>query len=286
MAILLKGLGPKLVFVFILGIILTIPTRPSWAEAKTFQNSLGMTFVLIPAGTFDMGSPPDEPHRNKDEVGHQVTISKPFYMQTTEVTRGQWKSLMGWNLFGRKRGKSRDKPKTKVSWHDGMRFVEKLNALNEGVYRLPTEAEWEYACRAGGQEAYSWGKTIECSRAMYGNNELKAPDCQPYVKTKGLPLDEPAPVMSYPPNAWGLYDMHGNVWEWCSDWYAKYPEDSVIDPSGPTSGKDKVRRGGSWFKHGWLCRSANRNYSHPASRYTTTGFRVVMDAEVAVRPQK
>jgi formylglycine-generating enzyme required for sulfatase activity len=159
-----------------------------------------------------------------------------------------------------------------------MNFVEKLNALKEGTYRLPTEAEWEYACRAGSQQSFTWGNTNECAWAMYGNNSIKSEECIPYIKSRGLPVDGPAPVKSYPPNAWGLYDMHGNVWEWCFDWYGAYPPQAVSDPKGPDSGAEKVRRGGSWFKDGWLCRSANRNFGHPASRYRTLGFRIVRES--------
>ena len=183
---------------------------------------------------------------------------------------------MGRKFFGgREKG---NLPVVKVSWFDCADYLEKLNKRNEGKYRLPTEAEWEYACRAGSKEAYTWGKEISCDKAMYCNNSLKSESCIPYVKEKGLPVDSPAPVESYAPNAWGLYDMHGNVWEWCADWYAPYPTGPVSDPAGPDSGTERVRRGGSWFKEGWLCRSANRNFAHPPSRYRTLGFRVVREA--------
>jgi len=247
------------------------------ALENSFRNSLGMEFVLIPPGTFMMGSPSSESYRDGDETRHPVTITRPFYLQTTEVTVGQWRALMGWKLFGRHRGEGR--PVVKVSWHDCMDFVEKLNKLGQGRYRLPTEAEWEYACRARSESAYSWGNGIDCTKAMYGNNSLKSDECIPYVKKQGFPVDGPAPVKSYPPNPWGLYDMHGNVWEWCSDWYGPYPNHAVSDPQGPGSGEVKVRRGGSWFRFGFYCRSANRNYGRPDNRYRTLGFRVVRIAE-------
>jgi formylglycine-generating enzyme required for sulfatase activity len=248
-----------------------------YALEKVFRNSLGMEFVLIPPGTFTMGSPPDEAHRNNKEVQHQVTISRPFYIQTTEVTLKQWRALMGKRFFFRRKGKD-DMPVAKVSWHKCMSFIERLNRLNEGTYRLPTEAEWEYACRAGTVTAYSWGGTFDCSKAMYSNNSLKSGGCLDYVKSRGLAVDQPAPVKSYQPNAWGLYDMHGNVWEWCQDWYGEYTPGALVDPAGPESGSDKVRRGGSWFKYGYSCRSANRAYAHPASGFRTTGFRIVREA--------
>ena len=270
----LKRSGKLCILLFMILILNTFLTSPILAFEKAFRNSLGMEFVLIPAGTFMMGSPPDEPYRNKDEVWHQVTISDPFYLQTAEVTLEQWRALMGRKLFGRRMGPG-NMPVVKISWHDCIRFMKKLNALSEWSYRLPTEAEWEYACRAGNSTAYSWGNSIDCGKAMYGNNSLKSRECLDYVRSRGLTTDQPAPVKSYPPNAWGLYDMHGNVWEWCRDWYGDYMTSAKIDPFGPDSGTMRVRRGGSWFKYGYSCRSANRNYAHLSSRYQTTGFRLV-----------
>jgi sulfatase modifying factor 1 len=280
MASITKKMGLAFVFIFfLLWIQILMPFRGLCAE-KVFTNSIGMDFVLIPAGAFMMGSPPDEPSRNKDEVQHQVTISKPFYMQATEVTLKQWRALMGKRFFGlfKRRGKANN-PIVKVSWYDCADFIEKLNALNEGVYRLPTEAEWEYASRAGSQKAYSWGEGIDCTKAMYSNNTLKSEECVDYVKSRGLATDGPAPVKSYPPNAWGLYDMHGNVWEWVQDWYGAYPPTAVVDPQGVETGTERIRRGGSWFKYGRTCRSANRNFAHPATKHNTLGFRVVREVQ-------
>jgi len=181
---------------------------------------------------------------------------------------------MGKRFFGRRKGTD-DMPVTRVSWYDCMKFIKKLNAQEKGVYRLPTEAEWEYACRGGTNTAYSWGKRIDCNRAMYSNNSIKSGECLNYVESRVLAFDSPAPVKSYPPNAYGLYDMHGNLWEWCIYWHRDYQALAVADPLGPDSGTIKLRRGGSWFGQGYLCRSANRNVGHPASRYRTTGFRLV-----------
>jgi formylglycine-generating enzyme required for sulfatase activity len=245
------------------------------AHEPVFRNDRGMEFVLIPAGRFVMGSPASEPRRNLDEVQHQVTFTKPFYMQNTEVTVAQWQAVMGGKLFGRSRGS--DSPVVRVSWFDTQQFIAKLNALGEGTYRLPTEAEWEYACRAGATAAFAWGDQITCAQAMFCNNSEKSGECISFVKQKGLPMDGPAPVKSYAPNAWGLYDMHGNVWEWCEDWYGPYPQSAVTNPKGPESGSAKVRRGGSFFREAQFCRSANRNYAHPGSRYQTLGFRVVLE---------
>lgn len=262
-----------ILFFFIIILNLLLPLRILALE-KTFINSLGMEFVLIPAGTFIMGSPPDEPHRGKGEIQHQVTITKPFYLQTTEVTLEQWRALMGRKLFGRRRGPG-NMPVAKISWYDCRKFIKKLNTLSEWSYRLPTEAEWEYASRAGSSTAYSWGNIADCSKAMFGNNSLKSRECLDYIRSRGLTTDQPAPVKSYPPNAWGLYDMHCNVWEWCRDWHGDNTKSAKRDPLGPDSGTMRVRRGGSWFKYGYLCRSANRNYAHPGSRYQTTGFRLI-----------
>ncbi len=173
-------------------------------------NSLGMKFVLIPAGNFTMGSPSDEQGRDSDERQHKVTLTKGFYMQTTEVTQGQWRAVMGNNPSN---FKGDNRPVEMVSWNNCREFIKRLNRKEStDKYRLPTEAEWEYACRAGTTTAYSWGNSADCSKAMYendvGSNKNK---CVNYVRDCGLTSDSTAPVMSYPPNAWGLYDMHGNV---------------------------------------------------------------------------
>jgi sulfatase modifying factor 1 len=243
---------------------------------KLYTNTLGMTFVMIPPGSFIMGSPPEEPFRGNSEIRHQVTISKSFYMQTTEVTVKQWHAIMGRRMLVFQEGMD-NMPVTRVSWFDCMKFIRKLNRRGEGTYRLPTEAEWEYAARAGTTTAFSWGATIDCDKAMYGNNSQKDDECQLYIKSRKLQIDRPAPVKSYSPNPWGLYDMHGNVWEWCRDWYGKYGQAPAIDSTGPESGSMRIRRGGSWFKYGYSCRSANRSFGHPATRYQTTGFRLVRE---------
>lgn len=263
---------------FFVGILIALVPCPVSAMEKAVANSLDMTFMLIPAGTFTMGSPADEEGRKRNETQHEVTIGKPFYMQTTEVTVKQWRDIMGSPFFFKKSGTD-DMPVTSVSWDDCMEFLHNLNARNEGVYRLPTEAEWEYACKGGKASIFGWGESIDCTKAMYANNRLKAGDCLKFVKSKGLATDEPAPVKSFAPNGWGLYDMTGNVWEWCQDWYGPYPKGPTVDPKGPLSGSEKVRRGGSWYGPWQRCRCANRNYSHPASRYQTTGFRLVREAE-------
>ncbi len=254
-------------------------SMPDFGEAKdkAFVNSIGMEFVLIPAGTFTMGSPDEETGRDAGEVQHQVTLTQSFYMQTTEVTLGQWRQVMGkswWNFFSRRKGPD-DLPVSRVCYIDAIDFIQKLNALGEGQYRLPTEAEWEYARRAGTKTAYSWGDWIDCSKAMFANKRGKFERCISYAEINDLPIDGPSPVKSYAPNPWGLYDMHGNLWELCHDWFGAYESSAAVDPKGPSEGMYRVRRGGSWFGDGYKCRSANRAYGHPSSRLRNTGFRVV-----------
>ncbi len=195
---------------------------------------LGVKFVLIPAGTFMMGSPEDEEGRwDTGERLHHVTISKPFYMQITQVTQGQWKKVMGNNPSYFKG--DYNLPVESVSWNDVQEFISELNSM-EGVdkYRLPTEAEWEYACRTGSTTAY-----------CFGDDPRRLGEYAWYFDNSG---SETRPAGKKKPNAWGLYDMHGNVWERVQDWWGKYPSGSVTDPEGPSSGSDRVRRGGCWVK--------------------------------------
>jgi sulfatase modifying factor 1 len=251
------------------------PAPAIHAQEKKVLNSLGMEFVLIPAGMFIMGSPLDEAYRNLSEVQHPVTITQPFYMQITEVTVGQWRSVMGRRFLARKKG-SVDMPVVKVSWYDCKKFIRKLNRMTGDLYMLPTEAQWEYAARAGSVTPYFWGSQIDCSRAMFANNPMKYDACVAGHRSSGIGPGRPGRVKRYLPNAWGLYDMHGNVWEWCEDLFGHYGAVSVADPCETESGKDRVRRGGSWFGPGYSCRSANRAYGHPMSRLQNTGFRLVM----------
>ncbi|MBN2688225.1 MAG: formylglycine-generating enzyme family protein [Deltaproteobacteria bacterium] len=222
-----------------------------------------MKFVLIPNGTFMMGSPSNESGRDNDETQHRVTISKPYYLQTTEVTQGQWKAVMGSNPLHFRKGD--DYPVEEVSWNDVQEFITKLNRKeNTNKYRLPTEAEWEYACRAGNTARFSFGDDdSDLGRyAWYFSNSS----------------GETHQVAQKEPNAWGLYDMHGNVWEWCQDWYGDYPSGHVTDQSGPSSGSDRVLRGGSWCNLAGLVRSAFRLRRNPGFRYSYgLGFRFARD---------
>jgi len=232
-----------------------------------------------------MGSPDGELGRGRDERQHQVTLTRGFYMQTTEVTQGQWKRVMGTNPSGFQNCGD-DCPVENVSWDDAQAFIRKLNQM-EGRrrYRLPTEAEWEYAARAGSRTAYSWGNEARCENMMFENDVGSSEDkCVEYVRRRGMTPDSTAPVGSYAPNAWGLYDMHGNVWEWCSDWYGDYPSGSVTDPVGPSSGSNRVLRGGSWDHPPGRCQSVSRCGHLPGHRYNHLGFRLA--CEIPTDPTK
>ena len=219
----------------------------------------GVTLELapIPAGTFMMGSPETEQWRNKDEVQHQVTISKPFYLGIYPVTQEQYQAVMGAN---RSRFKGGNLPVERVNWNDAMEFCQKLSGKTGRKVRLPTEAEWEYACRSGTKTAFNVGDALELDQANFTWEKKRT-----------------TPMGSYPANAFGLFDMHGNVWEWCSDRYGDYPKEAAIDPQGPRNGAYRVLRGGSWRHVASDCRSARRRRGLPDSRYDDDGFRVVVD---------
>ena len=223
---------------------------------ETFKNTIGMELVLMPAGEFEMGS--NDGDRDEKPV-HTVKITKPFYLSTTEVTQAQYEAVMGTNPS---RFKGPDLPVEEVSWEVAMEFCKKLSAKENKPYRLPTEAEWEYACRAG-------TKTNYC----FGNNEDDLGDYAWYDKNAGK---QTHPVGQKKPNAWGLYDMHGNVYEWCADWYGDYPGETLIDPAGPTTGVIRVLRGGGWLSGARYCRSAYRLRFGPGFRYYSLGFRLAL----------
>ncbi len=264
-------------FLFVI-IFLFCFTNTGLSFKDRFTNHIGMEFILVQPGTFMMGSPEDELHRDKNEVLHKVTIPNAFYLTATEVTVKQWRAVMGRKWFAKKTG-GNNFPVTKVSFYEAERFIRKFNGQKRGVYRLPTEAEWEYACRAGTATAYCWGEKIDCSKAMYQNNSKKCGDCILYYKSLGLSANQAAPVKSFQPNAWGFYDMHGNVWEWCSDYYSEYKDDIGKGNYDIINAGTRVKRGGSWYKYGFYLRSANRAYAHPAGKFQTTGFRLVLEAD-------
>ena len=230
----------------------TQPVRADWT------NSIGMKFVLIPAGSFMMGS--DSGGRDEQPV-HQVQITNPFYLGIFEVTQAEWMAVMGSNPSYFSGDDSR--PVEQVSWYDVQEFIFQLNALEEtDKYRLPTEAEWEYACRAGSTTAFCFGDD-ESQLTQYGW----------YMDNAGL---EPHSVGHKLPNAWGLYDMHGNVWEWCADRYGSdyYTHSPASDPQGPSSGESCVLRGATWQYYAWYCRSAYRWWFFPRYKNKSFGFRI------------
>jgi formylglycine-generating enzyme required for sulfatase activity len=208
---------------------LTVRSEPN-DPPKNFMNSVGMKFVWIRPGHFLMGSPKGEPGRYDNETQHKVTLTKAFYMGVYTVTQEQWKAVVG-RVPTPPRGK-KNLPAETVSWDDCQEFIKKLRERDKKPYRLPTEAEWEYACRAGTTTPYYFGDSLSARQANFGKF------------MKGASRLSTTPVGSFPPNAWGLYDMHGNVWQWCQDWFGDYPPGDVVDPQGPKAGAERVLRGG------------------------------------------
>jgi len=240
-------------------------------QRGVFRNFLGMGFVYIPGGTFIMGSPLGEYGRDDNERQHQVTLTRGFYMQTTEVTQGQWKALMG-NNPSHFLNCGWDCPVEQVNWYEVQEFIKKLNeAEKTRRYRLPTEAEWEYASRAGSTTAFHNG---EIAGDTSGYDEV-LDQVGWYYRNSEKGTHQVSQKNS---NAWGLYDMHGNVWEWCQDWQRKYPFRAVTDPTGATTGKARIRRGGSWSHYPLFCRSAYRSWYEPKDATPHLGFRLVRDA--------
>jgi formylglycine-generating enzyme required for sulfatase activity len=235
-----------------------------------------MEFVLIKAGCFMMGS---EKGEADEKPLHDVTITKPFYMGVYEVTQAQWMAIMGDNPSYLK---GNDLPVESVTWDDAQKFAAKLKTkLAQSLRcRLPTEAEWEYACRAGTTTPFSFGSALNGSGANCdGNFPFGGAE-------KGPSLQRTTRVSSYEPNAFGLYDMHGNVWEWCADWHDRtyYAQSPVDDPTGSTRVWNRATRGGSWSYSAIRCRSAYRNGYSPLYQRPNSGFRVVCD--VTAQPRK
>ena len=234
-------------------------------------------FRWCPAGTFQMGSPSGEEGRFNNETQHQVTLTKGFWMLETEVTQAMWQNVMGESIsekakqgtyFSDLGGEGSNYPMYYVSWNDCQEFCKKLSEKIGMIITLPTEAQREYACRAGTTTPFFWGSTLNGDKANCNGNF----PCG--TETKGTYLERTAPVKSYAPNAWGVYDMHGNVCEWCMDWYGDYPNGAVTDPTGPESA-DRVCRGGDWDRVALGCRSACRYGYMPVYRDSFIGIRVV-----------
>ena len=266
--------------VFVLFQLLAL-LHPARAQApKEITNSIGMKLVLIPKGTFMMGSPESDVNRQKNETQHEVTISKGYYLGVCEVTQAQYEKVIGKNPssfpVAKVGNENADLPVENVSWDDAVEFCKKLSDLPEEkkagrVYRLPTEAQWEYGCRAGSKTAYA-----------FDDEEGLLPE---YGWFKRNSSDRTHTVGLLEPNAWGLYDMHGNVWEFCSDRYGDYPKGAVSDPSGPSGPKEgsgRVFRGGSWGLGAARCRSAFRDWDAPSIRGSFLGFRVALSSQSGI----
>ena len=240
-----------------------VRTPPPVDLSKTHTNSIGMEFVLIPAGSFEMGCGSSESESNCDadeQPRHSVRISRPFYLGKYEVTQRQWEAVMGSNPS---EFRDSNRPVEMVSWEDVQEFIKKLNAKEGHTrYRLPTEAEWEYAARAGSTAAYAFGN----DKDLLGN----------YAWYNGNSGGETHAVGQNQSNARGLYDMHGNVWEWVQDWSGDYSGGTVVDPGGPEEGEDRMLRGGSWDGDAKLCRSAGRVWARPKARFNNLGFRLAL----------
>ena len=231
---------------------------------------LDQRFVYIQPGTFIMGSPPHEPGQIHDEKQHSVTLTKGFDMQTTEVTQGQWKAVMGNNPSYFKNCGD-DCPVEQVSWNDVQEFIKELNfRVGHGpTYRLPTESEWEYAARAGTDTPFSYGRCLSTDQANYEGSS-PFPGC-----SKEKDRQSTIPVASLLPNPWGLYDMHGNVLEWCQDLIGNYPTEPVTNPTAESRGHGRVARGGDYARWAETCRSGRRDYYVPDTKKKVLGFRLV-----------
>ncbi len=236
-------------------------------QTVTLAKGVAMTFAWIPPGTFLMGSPQEEPQRDEDESLHEVTLPQGFYLGIHAVTQAQWQAVMGDNpsYF-----KGENRPVEMVSWEDCQAFCTKLSQEDGKRYGLPSEAEWEYACRAGTTTPFFFGDTLSTDQANYNGND-------PYDQgVEGVYREGPTPVGSFLPNAWGLFDMHGNVWEWCQDVYRFYEELSTKNTLDTENMDETARvlRGGSWFGDARNCRSAHRYGVAPSYRGDFSGFRV------------
>jgi len=255
-------------------------------------NSIGMKLRLIQPGTFMMGSPASEAGRASDDRQHQVTLPKQYYMGIYPVTVGDFKRFVdkvGYKTEGERDGKgaygwtgkewvqdakitwrnpgftqTAQDPVVCVSWNDAESYCQWLSEVEGKSYRLPTESEWEYGCRAGSRTAY-----------CFGDGEARLSEYAWYHGNSG---SKTHPVGQKAPNAWGLYDMHGNVWEWCSDWYGDYLGGTLTDPTGPSTGSCRVSRGGSWGFEAAVCRSASRGRAGPSSRGSDLGFRLALSS--------
>jgi len=270
--------------------------QPKEGEEKTPKNwtepTTGMEFVLIESGCFQMGQLPLETRLLKREVGefeykkyygdelprHKVCLNE-FWMSATEVTQKEWVKIMGFNPAHF--NTNENFPVDSVSWEDATNFIGKLNKKNGSTeFRLPTEAEWEFAARGNTEDVmYNTGNSITSKQANFNGSIAFGLNLRDEYRKS------PTKVGSFPPNAYGLYDMHGNLWEWCNDWYGEeyYENSPENNPLGPESGDMRVLRGGSWFRYSGHIRSATRYKNKPTGQYADTGFRVVKSEKTLKR---
>jgi len=294
---------------FIVAVTGCVSNAPSTRPAETCTNSLSMRFVRIPAGEFVMGSPPAEPLRSENESPHRVRFSKSFYLGVTHVTVGQfaefaratgyqtaaerqgwangawnqratnWNRLEGASWKNPGFSQNTNHPVVCVTWQDAAAFCDWLSAKEGRRYRLPTEAEWEYACRAGSRTAYVWGDNPEAGTGWANGADQTAKEVftlfPAFNWSDGYLYTSPA--ASFRPNAWGLYDMLGNALEWCGDWYGPYPQGPVTDPTGAADGKEKVLRGGAFVYGPQRTRCAFRGRNLPEFENFYVGFRILLE---------
>jgi len=221
-----------------------------------------------PPGCFLMGSPVEEPERLGSETRHEVTLTRGFWLAESACTQALWLAVTGKNPA--RFQEDPEHPVEQVSWLDCLDFIAAANRLRDDslVLRLPTEAEWEYACRADTRTPFSFGDALDTGRANYHGD-------YPYKSgLNGEYRQRTLPVRSFAPNPWGLYQMHGNVWEWCADWHGDYPVGPISDPIGPADGRFRVLRGGGWYGRGRRLRSAYRDRSLPGARRAGLGLRL------------
>jgi uncharacterized protein (TIGR02996 family) len=237
------------------------PCVPRWT------NRTGIEFVWCPPGSFVMGSPADEVGRYDDESPpHRVTLTRGFWLAATPVTREQWRMATGESAED---ADEPDLPCDRLSHDDCVAFCRRLSEADGRAYRLPTEAEWEYAARAGTTTPSFWGEALSTAVVNFDGS---------FGNPSGLYRRRPVPVRALPANAWGLYQMHGNVWEWCADWFGPYSRSAKTDPTGPETGDRRLLRGGSWFGSVRHSRSACRESGEPASAGDRYGLRPCLSA--------
>ena len=245
--------------------------RSRWSKRIRLSPKVSIRFRWVPPGSFTMGSPENEEGHEIDEIQHRVTLAKGFWMSETEITQAQWRAMMEINPSNFKGDKL---PVETITIDQINYFLSKLNSkFKDENFRLPTEAEWEYACRAGTQTAFNTGRILTAAKANFDGTV-------PFAgKARGRYREKTTPVGSFAPNAWNLYDMHGNVWELCSDRYGPYPEHAVTDPKGPVNFRNNlfILRGGGWGDSAQTCRSASRFHINNRGKTFNVGFRLVMD---------